>query len=231
VIDAHLRANGHLFAPTNLKPPTSLSRLTAWNSAGENDGRGAAVIARGPVSHEIFYYSVTTTGVYCRPSCGRLPRRESVLFHKTLKEAEGAGFRPCKRCEPDASSLDEQHTAKIVAARRFIEDSPEVQGLQQLAARAGLSTFHFHRLFKATTGLTPRGFAAAYKAKRLRHELSGAVLLLSLSMMPGELEQRVLRSFEQGVGDDALKISFGWRTHGHSFHGRRMFARVYPGGQ
>ncbi len=138
-----------------------------------NDSRWEAVIVRDPDADGTFYYAVTTTGVYCRPSCGaRLPRRENVLFHNTRKEAEDAGFRPCKRCKPDASSLDEQHTAKIIAACRFIEESPEVPGLQQLADRAGLSTFHFHRLFKAITGLTPRGFAAAYKAKRLRDELT-----------------------------------------------------------
>lgn len=142
-------------------------------SATENDSRWAAVISRDHEADGTFYYSVASTGVYCRASCGaRLPRPENVMFHRTRKEAEDAGFRPCKRCKPDVPSLEEQHTGKIVAACRFIEESPEIPGLHQLAARAGLSTFHFHRLFKAITGLTPRGFAAAYKATRLRHELT-----------------------------------------------------------
>ena len=73
-----------------------------------------------------------------------------------------------RRC----TSLDEQHTGKIIAACLFIEESPEFRSLHQLADRAGFDNFHFHRLFKAITGLTPRGFAAAYKAKRLRDELT-----------------------------------------------------------
>ncbi len=70
-------------------------------STTESDKRWAAVIARDPTADGAFFYAVTTTGVYCRPSCGaRLPRPENVRFHASRASAERAGFRPCKRCSP-----------------------------------------------------------------------------------------------------------------------------------
>ena len=89
------------------------ARLAA---ATENDARWASVVARDPKADGTFYYSVKTTGVYCRPSCAaRLARPENVRFHATCEDAEKAGFRPCKRCKPEPASLVEQHAAKIAA--------------------------------------------------------------------------------------------------------------------
>lgn len=69
--------------------------------------RWSAVIRRDPAADGAFTYSVRTTGVYCRPSCpARLARRENVHFHATCAEAEAAGFRPCKRCQPNGQALD-----------------------------------------------------------------------------------------------------------------------------
>jgi AraC family transcriptional regulator, regulatory protein of adaptative response / methylated-DNA-[protein]-cysteine methyltransferase len=147
---------------TNLAPST------------ESDARWASVVARDTKADGKFYYSVATTGVYCRPSCGaRLARPENVQFHETREDAEKAGFRPCKRCKPDGASLLEQHSAKIAAVCRLIERSEEPPSLEQLASQAGLSTFHFHRIFKAITGLTPKAYASANRAKRLRSRLNG----------------------------------------------------------
>src|ERR1700721_4727823 len=88
----------------------------------ESDPRWASVVARDPQPPLKFYYSVKTTGVYCRPSCAaRLPKPENVRFHATCKDAEKAGFRPCKRCKPNQASLVEQHAEKIVSACRLIE--------------------------------------------------------------------------------------------------------------
>jgi AraC family transcriptional regulator of adaptative response/methylated-DNA-[protein]-cysteine methyltransferase len=137
------------------------------------DPRWASVAARDPAADGKFYYSVDTTGVYCRPSCGaRRARPENVRFHATRQDAEKAGFRPCKRCRPDELSLTEQHAAKIAAVCRLIEQSEETPSLEQLAQHAGLSLYHFHRLFKAITGVTPRQYAAAHRTKRLRSKLS-----------------------------------------------------------
>lgn len=141
-------------------------------TATEADARWARVVARDPLADGKFYYSVATTGVYCRPSCAaRLAKPENVRFHATCEEAEREGFRPCKRCKPDQAAAAEPHAAKIAQVCRFIEESEETVSLAQLANRAGLSTYYFHRVFKAITGLTPREYAAAHRAKRVRSTL------------------------------------------------------------
>lgn len=136
------------------------------------DPRWAAVVARDAAADGKFFYSVKTTGVYCRPSCAARPARpENVRFHATCADAEQAGFRPCKRCKPDQAPLGAQHAAKVAEICRLIEDAETVPGLGELASRAGLSTYYFHRVFKAVTGLTPKAYAAAHRARRVRKEL------------------------------------------------------------
>lgn len=147
-------------------------------AATVNDPRWASVVDRNPEADGTFYYSVESTGVYCRPSCAaRLARPENVRFHKTCEDAETAGFRPCKRCKPNQPSLAEQYEAKVTEACRIIEESEYVPSLEDLAKSVGLSSYHFHRVFKQVTGLTPREFAAAHREKRVRNELgrSGTV--------------------------------------------------------
>lgn len=138
-----------------------------------NDTRWQAVVARDPASDGKFFYSVETTGVYCRPSCAaRLARPENVRFHATCADAEQAGFRPCKRCKPNQPPLAEQHAAKVAEICRLIENAETLPSLEELANHAGLSSYHFHRVFKAATGLTPRAYATAHRARRIRNELS-----------------------------------------------------------
>jgi AraC family transcriptional regulator of adaptative response/methylated-DNA-[protein]-cysteine methyltransferase len=84
--------------------------------------RWAAVLRRDTGADGAFYYSVRTTGVYCRPACGsRRARRENVAFHPTREAAERAGFRPCKRCRPHESGLAEQRAEAVARACRLIE--------------------------------------------------------------------------------------------------------------
>jgi AraC family transcriptional regulator of adaptative response/methylated-DNA-[protein]-cysteine methyltransferase len=110
--------------------------------------------------------------VYCRPSCAARPARpENVAFHASTAQAERAGFRPCKRCKPDQAPLAEQHAARIADLCRFIEAAEAPPTLDELAARAQLSPYHLHRVFKDVTGLTPKAYAAAHRAKRMRQEL------------------------------------------------------------
>ncbi|HET9405346.1 MAG TPA: bifunctional DNA-binding transcriptional regulator/O6-methylguanine-DNA methyltransferase Ada [Burkholderiales bacterium] len=138
----------------------------------KKDPRWAAVVRRDPGADGKFFYSVRTTGVYCRPSCGsRRARPENVRFFASGADAERAGFRPCKRCRPDQPTRDQQLAAKVAETCRFIEAAAETPGLRELAARAGLSAYHFHRVFKAVTGVTPRAYAAAHRARRVRGEL------------------------------------------------------------
>jgi len=137
-----------------------------------NDSRWAAVVARDPKADGKFFYSVRTTGVYCRPSCGsRQAKRENVTFHASIGAAQRAGFRPCKRCKPEQAPLAAQHAATIAKSCRRIEGAEKIPTLRVLAREANLSPYHFHRLFKSITGLTPKAYAAAHRAERVRREL------------------------------------------------------------
>jgi AraC family transcriptional regulator of adaptative response/methylated-DNA-[protein]-cysteine methyltransferase len=136
------------------------------------DPRWAAVVARDSRSDGRFFYAVRTTGVYCRPSCAaRTARPENVEFHLTADAAERAGFRACKRCKPGQLSLAEQHAARMTELCRYIERAAQPPTLAELSRRAGMSAYHLHRVFKAATGLTPRAYAAAHRARRVRREL------------------------------------------------------------
>ena len=145
----------------------------------ENDLRWEAIVHRRASGKRLFYYGVRTTGVYCRPTCAaRRPLRENVDFFDTRQEAEAAGFRPCKRCRPEQQPLTERHAAKVAAACRAIEkaieEAEEPPQLEALARQADLSPYHFHRIFKSVTGITPKAYAAAHRTKRVRSALSRA---------------------------------------------------------
>lgn len=148
-----------------------MSQPTApWD---EDDIRWAAVCERNAQADGQFFYSVATTGVYCRPSCpSRTARRTNVRFHPTAVDAEAAGFRPCRRCRPDQPSQKLRRAAIVERVCRWIEGADSALTLQELAERAGISPFHLHRLFKQTTGLTPRAYAAARRGGKVRAELS-----------------------------------------------------------
>jgi AraC family transcriptional regulator, regulatory protein of adaptative response / methylated-DNA-[protein]-cysteine methyltransferase len=148
------------------------SKSIALAAATVADPRWAAILARDMTADGDFVYSVDTTGVYCRPSCAsRRARPEHVAFHQTTADAERAGFRPCLRCRPDQPPLVEQHAATVARLCRFIESADQAPSLEALAQEAGLSVYHLHRLFKAATGLTPKAYAAAHRARRVRAEL------------------------------------------------------------
>lgn len=144
--------------------------------------RWETVLQRDASADGQFVYSVSSTGVYCRPGCAaRMPLRRNVAFHATIAEAERAGFRPCKRCRPNEPSQGERHADAVARACRRIEAAIEAgepaPPLAALARTAGLSAHHFHRVFQATAGVTPRAYADAHRAERLRAglESSGSV--------------------------------------------------------
>lgn len=154
-----------------------IARVAASRPTGqtptERDPRWQDVVARNRDADGRFVYSVKTTGVYCRPSCAaRLAKPENVRFHATFAEAERAGFRACKRCKPNEASLSERWQTLVTEACRRIEASEEMPRLSDVAARAGLSVSHFHRLFKSITGVTPKNYAAGHRATRVRKELT-----------------------------------------------------------
>ncbi|GGD32374.1 bifunctional DNA-binding transcriptional regulator/O6-methylguanine-DNA methyltransferase Ada [Pseudoxanthomonas indica] len=136
-----------------------------------HDLRWTALLTRDPQADAQFVYAVKTTGVYARPSSlARLPRRENVEFFDTPDAAEAAGYRPSRRAHADRSSVAAQQAALVAQACRLLE-AEEPPSLTALAAQIGLSPYHFHRLFKTTTGLTPKAYADAHRARRLRSGL------------------------------------------------------------
>jgi AraC family transcriptional regulator of adaptative response/methylated-DNA-[protein]-cysteine methyltransferase len=135
--------------------------------------RWTAVRGRDANADDRFYYAVRTTGVYCRPSCAARPaKRENVSFYESTAAAERAGYRACKRCKPDEASLRERQATLIAQACKAIETEVEPPHLDALADKAGLSRFHFHRLFKRITGLTPKAYANAHRTQRVQKELA-----------------------------------------------------------
>jgi AraC family transcriptional regulator of adaptative response/methylated-DNA-[protein]-cysteine methyltransferase len=144
-------------------------------SSSQRDPRWAAVLARDAGQDGRFVYSVSSTGVYCRPSCpSRRARPENVAFHADCAAAEAAGFRACKRCRPRQASVAEVRAASMARICRLIEAAPEPPRLAALARAAGMSPFHFQRVFKATVGVSPRVYALAHRTQRVRGELRRA---------------------------------------------------------
>ena len=157
-----------------LKTPITTKQRPGTKLAGfvSDDERWSAVSRRDARADGIFYYSVKTTGIYCRPSCtARRAVRKNVAFHDTCEAAERAGFRPCKRCQPRGPALTQAHAAKVAAACHAVETSEYAPGLDALAKAAGMSKFHFHRVFTRLTGLTPKAYALAHRAQRMRATL------------------------------------------------------------
>ena len=135
--------------------------------------RWTAVQQRDAGADGQFYYSVRSTGVYCRPSCAARPAlRANVAFHASCAEAEAAGFRPCLRCKPDQPPLAERQAAMVATICRLIDASDAMPDLDTLAQAAGISRFHFHRIFKAHTGITPKAYAAARRGERVKAGLA-----------------------------------------------------------
>jgi AraC family transcriptional regulator of adaptative response/methylated-DNA-[protein]-cysteine methyltransferase len=200
----------------------------------EHDPRWTAVLNRDPAQDGQFVYSVRTTGVYCRPTCpSRRANPQNVAFHASCEDAEKAGFRPCRRCRPTETPLAEQHAALIAKICREIETAEEPPALDALAARAGLSPFWLHRLFKSITGLTPRAYAAAHRNRRIRDQLaenSGSVTAaiygagFNASSRFYEASDRILgmtpTAFRDGGADTEIRFAIGQCSLGAILVGR-----------
>jgi AraC family transcriptional regulator, regulatory protein of adaptative response / methylated-DNA-[protein]-cysteine methyltransferase len=94
-----------------------------------------------------------------------------MRFYTSPAEAEHAGFRPCKRCRPTEPRIADRQAAAVAKACRMIEEAEEMPSLDRLADAAGMSRFHFHRVFRAVTGVTPKAYADAHRRQRVRKEL------------------------------------------------------------
>ncbi|MBD2800055.1 bifunctional DNA-binding transcriptional regulator/O6-methylguanine-DNA methyltransferase Ada [Xenorhabdus sp. M] len=146
-----------------------MSTKNLWTTS---DARWQAIVERNKDADNHFVYAVRTTGIYCLPSStARLPKRENVVFFNNENDARKQGYRPSKRLQGHHPEQEAGYLAKIAKACRYIEQQNGDLTLEHLANYVGMSTFHFHRLFKARMGLTPKAYANAYRGQRLRDNL------------------------------------------------------------
>lgn len=153
--------------------------------ASDDAARWTAVERRDAALDGQFVFAVRTTGVYCRPSCpSRRPRRENVSFFSDPAAAEAAGYRACLRCEP--RSLETRAERAVEAARaRLDAGQGTAVPLSELAREAGLSSDHLQRLFRRQLGVSPRQYAAALRAERLKRNLQSGTTVSRASYDAG----------------------------------------------
>jgi len=193
-----------------------------------SDPRWDALVRRDAAFDEQFWFSVATTGVYCRPSCAaRTPRPENVAFHLSCDAAEAAGFRACKRCQPRGESPKAKMAGVVADICRWIETAQTEPSLAQLARRASLSPYHFHRQFKAATGLTPKAYAAAHRARRVREGLEAGETVTNALYDAGygsngrfyEASNGILgmtpKQYQNGGADTDIRFAVGEGRLGH----------------
>jgi AraC family transcriptional regulator, regulatory protein of adaptative response / methylated-DNA-[protein]-cysteine methyltransferase len=146
---------------------TETTQAEALTAPARDEERWQAVKRRDPAFDGKFLFAVRTTGIYCRPSCASRPaKRENVSFFETAAYAEKAGYRACKRCRPDKLGAPDPQLEAVKRACERIEQAEEAPKLAELAVSVGLSPYHFHRVFKAITGVTPKAYAAQTRAGR-----------------------------------------------------------------
>ncbi|HEX2150317.1 MAG TPA: bifunctional DNA-binding transcriptional regulator/O6-methylguanine-DNA methyltransferase Ada [Actinomycetota bacterium] len=137
-----------------------------------DEDRWQAVVERNASADSLFFYSVASTGIFCRPGCGsRLPLRRNVAFHASATAARAAGFRPCLRCNPEQDPLSSEWAGAVARACRSIEESKEPLSTPDLARAAAMSTSHFQRVFRRVTGMTPKSYAQSVRSARVQLEL------------------------------------------------------------
>lgn len=194
----------------------------------QSDPRWQQVVTRDASADGAFVYAVRSTGVYCRPSCpSRRANPANVSFHDTPAQAEAAGFRPCLRCHPKGQSPAQATVALVAEACRLIETADDTPSLDQLAERIGLSPWHFHRQFRAVTGLTPRQWAAAHRAGKLRGELADTAASVTGAIYGAGFNSNS-RFYEQADGRLGMTPST-WRKGGQDMDIRFAVAQCALG--
>lgn len=145
-----------------MKTPTFMTDEERWQAVQARDAR----------ADNQFVFAVQTTGIFCRPSCRvRHALRKNIRFYPDADRAVQDGYRPCKRCRPDVSDPGQQRLAKVEQACRLLEHDAALT-LEALAQQVAMSPFHFHRLFKSVTGMTPKAWQQAARGQRLRNALA-----------------------------------------------------------
>lgn len=185
--------------PTSVSPhvpkrgATDVSEEVAWK----------AVVVRNTAFDGRFVYAVSTTGIFCRPGCGsRRPRREHVTFFATPAVAEAAGYRACRRCRPTRPAEPSQAARAIVRVKTLIDshvDSADESPLtlRALASAVRISPFHLQRQFTRVMGASPRAYAAARRADRLKARLREGDTVTEATYEAGYGSSRA--AYEHGV--------------------------------
>lgn len=138
-------------------------------TASEQDQFWTAVLTRDSQFDGRFVFAVSSTGIYCRPSCpARRPRRDRVSFFSLPQTAEQSGFRPCKRCRPQERNADPQVDLVHRACRLIEGNSEETMDLETLGSSLGISSFHLQRTFKNIMGVSPREYSEACRTNRFK---------------------------------------------------------------
>lgn len=191
--------------------PITMTTGTTDQTYADDESRWRAVRGREAAADDRFWYAVATTGVYCRPSCAARPARaENVSFFDSRAAAEAAGFRPCRRCRPDLPPRRERLAATMAGICRRIEAAEEEPALAEMAAWAGMSPHHFHRLFREVVGVTPKQYAAARRAGRVDSALrSGASVTTAIYDAGYNASSRFYESAPARLGMTATAVRRG----------------------
>ncbi|HYW32323.1 MAG TPA: bifunctional DNA-binding transcriptional regulator/O6-methylguanine-DNA methyltransferase Ada [Gemmatimonas sp.] len=168
--------------------PNPLSSHHVYVPHASSDPRHVAVLARDRAFDGAFVFAVTSTGIYCRPSCpARRPRADRVRFFASPANARVGGFRACLRCKPDAQDADagDAATRGVVKALLEIEQASRPMSLDALADAAGMSRAHFQRVFTRVVGCSPHQWQTAQRAERLRSGLTAGAPVTSAAFAAG----------------------------------------------
>lgn len=154
----------------------TLTETEMWNAIEQRD--------RSAEGH--FWLGVLTTGVFCRSGCpARTPLRKNVVFFRSLQQALRSGLRPCKRCRPLGTSVDQERATVIGQACAAMLDADALPLLDELAQQAGMSASHFQKLFTAVVGISPAQFARSVREQRLHRQLPGADSVIRAGLNAG----------------------------------------------
>lgn len=175
-----------------------------------DDDRWQSVVDRDVDADGQFVFAVQTTGIFCRPSCrAKHALRKNVRFFADAQQAQDAGFRPCKRCQPDKDSAQQHRLDKIARACQLLEQESPLT-LDELAQQVAMSPYHLHRLFKATTGMTPKVWQQSWRACRLRDALAKGVPVTQAILNAGFPDSSsYYRKADQALGMTAKQFRKG----------------------